>query len=177
MNLMKNIKNGQFYAVKKINKSCKLIEEFDSINWERDIAKFLINSQCKNVIQFYKIIETIEHIYFIQEFIESGSLGQFIRKSKTCLPSLTVKEISSQIIEGNIPYNLNIDLWSLGIIIFYLQFTYLPFNINGKEHEQEIASKIVMNELIFPKKFVNVNDLNEENCNFLLQKIIEKCLV
>ena len=239
MNLMKNIKNGQFYAVKKINKSCKLIEEFDSINWERDIAKFLINSQCKNVIQFYKIIETIEHIYFIQEFIESGSLAQFIRKSKTCLPSLTVKEISTQIIEGiyeihkygilhrdlkleniliderdsklkiklidfglskvvlenkntnecygtflysapevllNIPYNLNIDLWSLGIIIFYLQYTYLPFNINGKEHEQEIASKIVMNELIFPKKIV-FNDLNEEKCNFLLQKIIEKCLV
>ena len=76
----------------------------------------------------------------------------------------------------NIPYNLNIDLWSLGIIIFYLQYTYLPFNINGKEHEQEIASKIVMNELIFPKKIV-FNDLNEEKCNFLLQKIIEKCLV
>ena len=76
----------------------------------------------------------------------------------------------------NIPYNLNIDLWSLGIIIFYLQYTYLPFNINGKEHEQEIASKIVLNELIFPKKVVN-NDLNEESCNVFLQKIIEKCLV
>ena len=240
MNLMKNIKNGQFYAVKKINKSCKLIEEFESINWERDIAKFFINFQCKNVIKFYKIIETIEHIYLIQEYIESGSLGQFIRKSKTCLPSLTVKEITLQLIEGifnihkygilhrdlkleniliddrnsnelniklidfglskvvlenkntnecygtflysapevllNIPYNLNIDLWSLGIIIFYLQYTYLPFNINGKEHEQEIASKIVLNELIFPKKVVN-NDLNEESCNVFLQKIIEKCLV
>ena len=240
MNLMKNIKNGQFYAVKKINKSCKLIEEFESINWERDIAKFFINYQCKNVIKFYKIIETIEHIYLIQEYIESGSLGQFIRKSKTCLPSLTVKEITLQLIEGifnihkygilhrdlkleniliddrnsnelniklidfglskvvlenkntnecygtflysapevllNIPYNLNIDLWSLGIIIFYLQYTYLPFNINGKEHEQEIASKIVLNELIFPKKVVN-NDLNEESCNVFLQKIIEKCLV
>ena len=240
MNLMKNIKNGQFYAVKKINKSCKLIEEFESINWERDIAKFFINFQCKNIIKFYKIIETIEHIYLIQEYIESGSLGQFIRKSKTCLPSLTVKEITLQLIEGifnihkygilhrdlkleniliddrnsnelniklidfglskvvlenkntnecygtflysapevllNIPYNLNIDLWSLGIIIFYLQYTYLPFNINGKEHEQEIASKIVLNELIFPKKVVN-NDLNEESCNVFLQKIIEKCLV
>ena len=239
MNLMKNIKNGQFYAVKKINKSCKLIEEFESINWERDIAKFFINYQCKNIIKFYKIIETIEHIYLIQEYIESGSLGQFIRKSKTCLPSLTVKEITLQLIEGifnihkygilhrdlkleniliddrnsklniklidfglskvvlenkntnecygtflysapevllNIPYNLNIDLWSLGIIIFYLQYTYLPFNINGKEHEQEIASKIVLNELIFPKKVVN-NDLNEESCNVFLQKIIEKCLV
>ena len=241
MNLMKSNKSGQLFAVKKISKSCKFKEEFESINWERDIAKFLINYQCKNVINFFKIIETIEHIYFIQEYIESGSLGQFIRKSKTCLPSKTVKEISMQIIEGiyeihkfgilhrdlkleniliddkdsnnlklklidfglskvvlenkntnecygtflysapevllNIPYNLNIDLWSLGIIIFYLQYTYLPFNIIGKEHEQEIASKIVLNELVFPKKIIAFKDSNEQFCNVLLQKIIEKCLV
>jgi serine/threonine protein kinase len=238
---MKNNKSGLLYAVKKIKKSCKIVEEFESINWERDIVKFLINYKCKNVVNFYRIIETIEHIYFIQEYIEPGSLGQFIRKSKTCLPSVLVKDISIKIIEGlyeihkygilhrdlklenilvddndtndlkiklidfglskvilknkntsesygtflysapevllSIPYNLNIDLWSLGIIIFYLQYTYLPFNINGKEHEQEIASKIVMNELIFPQKLISDSDYNEEMSNILLQKIIEKCLV
>ena len=244
LKLMKHNKTNKLYAIKKINKNVSSIDEFKTLNWEKDIVKFLINNtECKNIIKFYKIIETVEHLYIIQEYIESGSLSNFIRKNKICLPSKTVKKIAEQIINGvkelhdygivhrdlkleniliddsnkdnnfkvklidfglsvvltpksrtnenygtfiysspevllNLPYNNKIDCWSLGIIFFYLEYTFLPFNITGTENENEqgIANKIVINELKIPKKIEALNDEEEQNAKKIMIKIITECL-
>ena len=240
--LMKHNKTNKLYAIKKINKNVSSIDEYITINWEKDIVKFLMNYDCQNIVKFYDIIETIEHLYFIQEFIESGSLSNFIRKNRICLPSRTVRKIAFQIINGvkelhdygiihrdlklenilldykdenhfklklidfglsvvltskartnenygtfiysspevllNLPYNNKIDCWSLGIIFFYLEYTFLPFNITGneKENEQGIANKIVINELKFPRKIEGMNNEEEQNSKNIMVKVITECL-
>ena len=244
MKLMKHNKTNKLYAIKKINKNVSSIDEFKTLTWEKDIVKFLINNpECKNIIKFYNIIETVEHLYIIQEYIESGSLSNFIRKNKICLPSKTVKKIAEQTIYGvkelhdygivhrdlklenilidysndinnftvklidfglsvvltpkqrtnenygtfiysspevllNLPYNHKIDCWSLGIIFFYLEYTFLPFSITGTENENEqgIANKIVTNELKLPKKIEALKDEEEQNAKKIMIKIITECL-
>ena len=240
--LMKHNKTNKLYAIKRINKNVSSIEEFKTINWEKDIIKFLMNypNECKHIIKFYKIIETIEHLYIIQEYIETGSLSNFLKKNKIVLPSFKVRKIAEQIIYGvkelhdygiihrdlkleniliddsngndfkikiidfglsvvltskartnenygtfiysspevllSIPYNNKIDCWSIGIIFFYLEYTFLPFNIMGteKENEQGIANKIVVNELKLPKKkdISNDDDISKQ----IMAKIIMECL-
>ena len=242
LKLMKHNKTNLLYAIKKINKNVSSIDEYKTLNWEKDIVNFLMNYSCKNIIKFYKIIETVEHLYIIQEYIESGSLSNFIRKNKICLPSKTVKKIAEQVINGvkelheygiihrdlklenilidysdennfkiklidfglsvvltskartnenygtfiysspevllNLPYNNKIDCWSLGIIFFYLEYTFLPFNIIGNENENEqgIANKIVINELKLPKKIEALNNEEEQNSKKIMAKIITECL-
>ena len=240
--LMKHNKTNKLYAIKKINKNVSSIEEFKTINWEKDIIKFLMNypNECKHIIKFYNIIETIEHLYIIQEYIETGSLSNFLKKNRIVLPSFKVRKIAEQIIYGvkelhdygiihrdlkleniliddsnendfkikiidfglsvvltskaktnenygtfiysspevllSIPYNNKIDCWSLGVIFFYLEYTFLPFNIIGteKENEQGIAKKIVVNELKIPQKkdYSNNDDISKN----IMVKIILECL-
>ena len=50
----------------------------------------------------------------------------------------------------NLPYNSKVDVWSLGVIIFYLLFAVMPFGVKGNESEQEISHKIIVNNLKFP---------------------------
>ena len=78
----------------------------------------------------------------------------------------------------NLPYNNKIDCWSLGIIFFYLEYTFLPFNITGNENENEqgIANKIVINELKLPKKIEALNNEEEQNSKKIMAKIITECL-
>ncbi len=241
--LMKHNKTNKLYAVKRINKNVSSIEEFKTINWEKDIIKFLMNypNECKHIIKFYKIIETIEHLYIIQEYIETGSLSNFLKKNKIVLPSFKVRKIAEQIIYGvkelhdygiihrdlkleniliddsnendfkikiidfglsvvltskartnenygtfiysspevllSIPYNNKIDIWSLGVIFFYLEYTFLPFNIigNEKENEQGIANKIVVNKLKFPIKKDDLNN-DDDISNKIMAKLIIECL-
>ena len=240
--LMKHNKTNKLYAIKKINKNVSSIEEYITINWERDIVKFLMNYECQNIIKFYNIIETMKHIYFIQEYIESGSLSNFIKNNKINLQSKTIRKIASQAINGvkelhdygivhrdlklenilfdykdennfnlkiidfglsvvltskaktnenygtfifsspevllNLPYNNKIDCWSLGIIFFYLEYNLLPFNIigSGKDNEQGIASKIVLNELKFPRTIEGLNNEEEQISKKIIIKVISECL-
>ena len=37
-------------------------------------------NECKHIIKFYITIETLEHLYIIQEYIENGSLSNFKKK-------------------------------------------------------------------------------------------------
>ena len=76
----------------------KLIEEFESINWERDIAKFFINFQCKNVIKFYKIIETIEKVEISNGFTKIGkyAFSECTALTEVVIPG-SVKTIGSYV--------------------------------------------------------------------------------
>ena len=48
------------------------------------------------------------------------------------------------------PYNSKVDVWSLGIIIFYLLFALMPFEIKENENDRAISQKIIKNKLQFP---------------------------
>ena len=62
------------------------------------------------------------------------------------------------------------------MLFFYLEYTFLPFNIieTKKENEQGIANKIVVNELkIHQKKdYLNNDDISKN----IMVKIISECL-
>ena len=64
------------------------------------------------------------------------------------------------------PYNKEVDIWSMGIILFYMLSGKLPFR--GRK-EQEVAEKIVYEELEF-----EVDDW--EMRSFSVQDLIKKCL-
>lgn len=218
--LMKHNQTNKLYAIKKLNKQTKSIEDFTCQNWEKDIVTFLQNFPEKsNIIQFHKIIETINHLYIVMQYIESGSLGHFVKKIKTCISSTKVKEIARQLFSGlthlhdygivhrdiklenilidfkdennfqikiidfglsqvltpmektsqpygtllycspevlmKLDYNNKIDIWSVGILLYYLEYTTMPFGIRGKEKNQEICRLILMSKLKIPEKSVS----------------------
>ena len=64
------------------------------------------------------------------------------------------------------------------MLFFYLEYTFLPFNIieTEKENEQGIANKIVTNELKLPKKIEALKDEEEQNAKKIMIKIITECL-
>ena len=66
------------------------------------------------------------------------------------------------------PYNKEIDIWSIGVILYLLLSGDLPFD-DEEDDEQKIAKSIVFNEVEFPqKKFGN---RSKEVIN-----LIKKCL-
>ena len=94
MKLMSHNKTNQLYAVKQIYKAVSTPEEFTTQNWERDIMTFLMHHpNLKNIIHCYEIIETIEHIYIISEYIKSGTLAKYLNKVKVQLPAKIIKDI------------------------------------------------------------------------------------
>lgn len=246
MKLMRHTKTGLLYAVKKINKNVTNIEEYTTQNWEKDIITFLSNlvnyQPTEHIFKCYRTIETLEHLYFITEYVPGGSLWNLIKKSKICLLSTMVKKIIFQISKGikdlhhfgiihrdlkfenilmdykdkdnnnfnakiidfglsqvitplsktketygslvycspeillNIPYNFKVDIWSLGVIAYYLEYGYYPFNIKGNERDQETSNKIIMNELRIPRKPDVESDKNEMQASIVLLSVIKQCL-
>lgn len=53
----------------------------------------------------------------------------------------------------------------------------MPFNIRGREPEQEISNKIITNELRFPKKMDPNGKEDEIIANQLIMTIIKQCLL
>lgn len=238
--LMKHNKTGNLYSVKKLAKNFKDLEEFISFNWERDIMTFLINNtECDNILKYHKVFESNNHLYIVMEYIESGSLGNFLSKNHAYLSSMTVREIIRQIVNGvrylhkygilhrdlkienvlmssktdgsfklkiidfglsqvllpsqhtkeaygtiyycspeilrGMPYDNRIDVWSLGIIAFYLNYAIIPFSIRGREKGWEIANKVLKNKLIIPDR--KSQSESEEKNESVIQKMIMFSLV
>lgn len=54
-------------------------------------------------------------------------------------------------------YNTKVDVWSIGVIAFYLLFGILPFSVNESDEMNEIALKIVNQNMFFPYKRIDRN--------------------
>jgi hypothetical protein len=67
------------------------------------------------------------------------------------------------------PYNKQIDIWSIGVILYYMLSGLLPFD-DEEDNEEVIAKKTVFTELEFPDK--NFKSRSEE-----VKDLITKCLI
>ena len=100
----------------------------------------------------------------IMDFGLSKILG---KKEKTVDGFGTLTFVSPEVLIRK-PYNKEIDIWSIGVILYLLLSGDLPFD-DEEDDEQKIAKAIVFNEVEFPpKKFGN---RSKEVIN-----LIKKCL-
>ena len=100
----------------------------------------------------------------IMDFGLSKILG---KKEKTVDGFGTLTFVSPEVLIRK-PYNKEIDIWSIGVILYLLLSGDLPFD-DEEDDEQKIAKSIVFNEVEFPpKKFGN---RSKEVIN-----LIKKCL-
>ena len=87
----------------------------------------------------------------IMDFGLSKILG---KKEKTVDGFGTLTFVSPEVLIRK-PYNKEIDIWSIGVILYLLLSGHLPFD-DEEDDEQKIAKSIVFNEVEFPqKKFGN----------------------
>lgn len=70
-------KNGIFVAVKQIEKALISESQLPSIMREAELLQRLDHP---NIVKFYQYIETKSYLYFILEFVESGSLYKVMKK-------------------------------------------------------------------------------------------------
>ena len=124
----------------------------------------------ENILMDYLDMQT-----FTAKIIDFGLSQVITPLSKTKETYGTLIYCSPEILL-NVPYNYKVDVWSLGVISYYLEYTFMPFGIRGKEAEQEISNKIIMSELKFPRKVDSRNDQNEIKANKQITMVIKRCL-
>ena len=100
----------------------------------------------------------------IMDFGLSKILG---KKEKTVDGFGTLTFVSPEVLIRK-PYNKEIDIWSIGVILYLLLSGDLPFD-DEEDDEQKIAKSIVFNEVEFPEK--KFGKRSKESIN-----LIKKCL-
>ena len=207
VNLGIHKKTQQKVAVKIINKdSIKSIEDKELVKIEIGILKLCHHP---NIVRLLDYLENLDYIFIVTEYIEGGTLGQYLKKNNFNFTEQQAANMVFQIASGikylhnygivhrdlkpdNImitepnesgilkimdfglskivssqekmidgygtlsyvapevllraPYNKEVDIWSLGIILYYILCSHLPFK--GKK-EVIIAEKIVNDDLEF----------------------------
>ena len=83
----------------------------------------------------------------IMDFGLSKILG---KKEKTVDGFGTLTFVSPEVLIRK-PYNKEVDIWSIGIILYWILSGDLPFDDEG-DNEEKIAKIIVFNDVEFPKK-------------------------
>ena len=210
VNLGIHKKTQQRVAVKIINKdSIKTVEDKELVRIEIGILKLCHHP---NVIRLLDHLENEDYIFIVTEYIEGGTLGQYLKIKNFNFSERQASLIMSQIASGikylhkygivhrdlkpdNImitqqndfgiikimdfglskivstqekmvdgygtlsyvapevllrtPYNKEVDIWSMGIILFYILCGHLPFKGNK---EAIIAEKIVNDDLEFDEE-------------------------
>lgn len=210
VNLGIHKKTQKKVAVKIINKdSIKTVEDQELVKIEIAILKLCHHP---NIVRLLDHLENLDYIFIVMEYIEGGTLGQYLKKNNFNFTENQVSNIMYQIASGvkylhsygivhrdlkpdNImitqpndsgiikimdfglskiissqekmvdgfgtlsyvapevltrsPYNKEVDIWSLGIILFYILSGHLPFKGNK---EIIIAEKIVNDDLDFDEE-------------------------
>jgi serine/threonine protein kinase len=164
------------------------MESYDMVRNEVEALKLC---QHQNIVTLYDVLENVNHIFLVMEYLSGGTLRDYVKKSGGRLPEEKAKSIvksissaleymakygivhrdlkpinilltsdpvnpvvklvdfglakilwpsehiknyagtldfcSPEIILG-IPYTQSVDIWSLGVITYYLLFGVLPFN-------------------------------------------------
>ena len=68
-------------------------------------------------------------------------------------------------------YNVKVDVWSVGVLAFYLLFGTLPFSVNDKDLHDEIAIKIVSKEMCFPYRRIDRNQTDMRIRKFIVKAL------
>ena len=227
VNLGIHKKTQKQVAIKIINKdSIKTTEDKELVKVEIDILKLCHHP---NIVRLLDHLENLDYIFIIMEYIEGGTLGQYIKKHNFNFTEHQAANIIYQIAQGvkylhsygivhrdlkpdNImitqpndlgvlkimdfglskilssqekmvdgfgtlsyvapevllrsPYNKEVDIWSLGVILYYILCGHLPFRGNK---EIIIAEKIVNDELEFDEEYWEMRSQK-------VKDLIEKCL-
>ena len=227
VNLGIHKKTQQQVAVKIINKdSIKTLEDKELVRIEIGIMKLCHHP---NVVRLLDHLENEDYIFIVMEYIEGGTLGQYLKKKNFNFSERQASTIMSQIASGvkylhkygivhrdlkpdNImitqqndfgvikimdfglskivstqetmvdgygtlsyvapevllrtPYNKEVDIWSMGVILYYMLCGHLPFKGNK---EVIIAEKIVNDDLEF-------NDEEWEVRSKRVKELINSCL-
>ena len=228
VNLGIHKKTQKQVAIKIINKdSIKTSEDKELVKIEIDILKLCHH---QNIVRLLDHLENLDYIYIIMEYIEGGTLGQYLKKNNFNFTESQAANMIYQIAQGvkylhsygivhrdlkpdNImitqpndlgvlkimdfglskilssqekmvdgfgtlsyvapevllrsPYNKEIDIWSLGVILYYILCGHLPFKGNK---EIIIAEKIVNDELEF-------DDDDWEMRSQKVKDLISNCLI
>ena len=227
VNLGIHKKTQKQVAIKIINKdSIKTTEDKELVKVEIDILKLCHHP---NIVRLLDHLENLDYIFIVMEYIEGGTLGQYIKKHNFNFTEHQAANIIYQIAQGvkylhsygivhrdlktdNImitqpndlgvlkimdfglskilssqekmvdgfgtlsyvapevllrsPYNKEVDIWSLGVILYYILCGHLPFRGNK---EIIIAEKIVNDELEFDEEYWEMRSQK-------VKDLIEKCL-
>ena len=217
-------------AIKIIEKASMKDNDAELVKTEIDIMKLCHHP---NIVRLLDHFENAEYIFIVMEYLNGGSLTNYIKKSKFTLSEKRILEIIYQIALGlkylhqygivhrdlkpdnimlsekedmnqikimdfglskimgpketvddgfgtlcyvapevllRIPYNKEIDIWSLGVIFYYITCGILPFD-DDSDNEEIIGKKIVFSELKFPKEKW---ELRDDDFIDLIQKCLTK---
>ena len=186
-------KTQQKVAVKIINKErIKTTEDKELVRIEIGILKLCHHP---NIVRLLDHLENEDYIFIVTEYIEGDTLHKYFKKRKVvftepeaCLIMTKImdfglsKIVSSQekMIEGygtlsyvspevllRIPYNKEVDIWSLGIILFYMLCGHLPFK---GSNQSIVADKIVNDDLEF-------DEYEWKKMSKDVKKLISACLI
>ena len=98
-----------------------------------------------------------------------ADIGLYNQQMDACIGTLVFT--APEIILNN-HYFRNVDTWSIGILIFYLLFDFLPFDIvNDEDDLNSVKQKILNNNFHFP-----YNHFNKNEYDIKIRKFILKCL-
>ena len=97
-------------------------------------------------------------------------LSKIMSYTETCLEGVgTINYLAPEVISKK-PYNSKVDMWSLGIIIYFILTKFLPFeDIDSKE--ENIAALTLYSKLEFPRELWSERS---KSCKLLITACLEK---